>query len=127
MGDNGGGVIFVGDKGKIMCGNVSSSPQLIPYSAMKAYKQPAPTLPRIKDGMAGHEMNWVRACKGLEKASSDFDYGAALTETVLVGNLALFFPNQELFWDHEKAEVKDVLELAAIIKPPYREGWSLEG
>jgi predicted dehydrogenase len=126
MGDTSGGVIFVGEKGKLMCGNVAGSPQLIPYSVMKEYKQPAPTLPRIENDMGGHEMNWVRACKGLEKPCSDFMYAAPLSEMVLLGNLAMFFPNQELAWDSEKMEVKNLPDAMRIIKPVYRAGWSLE-
>ena len=126
MGDASGGVIFVGDKGKIMCGNVAASPQIIPYSAMKEYKQPAQTLARIDGEMGGHEMNWVRACKGLEKTCSNFDYASPLTEMVLMGNLAMFFPNQELTWDNAKMEVKDVPDANRIIKPAYRDGWTLQ-
>jgi predicted dehydrogenase len=126
MGDASGGVIFVGDKGKIMCGNVAASPQIIPYSAMKEYKQPAQSIKRIEGDMGGHEMNWVRACKGLEKTCSDFDSAAPLTEMVLMGNLAMFFPNQELVWDNDKMEVKNLPDANRIIKPAYREGWSLQ-
>ena len=70
-------------------------------------------------------MNWVRACKGLERACSDFACAAHLTELVLVGNLAMFFPNRELVWDSEKMEVKNLPELMLIVKPPFRYGWSL--
>ncbi len=64
MGDDDGGVIFVGDKGKLMCGCYGMNPRLIPESKMEAYKRPAKTLPRIKDGIDGHEKNWIEACKG---------------------------------------------------------------
>ena len=40
MGDDDGGVLFVGDKGSLMCGCYGRSPRLIPESRMQEYKQP---------------------------------------------------------------------------------------
>jgi len=125
MGDQVGGVIFVGDKGKLMCGNIAASPQLIPYSQMKAYKQPANSIPRIQNGTVGHEKNWVRACKGLEKTCSDFETAGPLTEMVVMGNLGLFYPHQELEWDEAAMQIKNLPDANRYIKPTYREGWTL--
>ena len=44
------------------------------------------TLPRITES---HQMNWVRACKGETEASSPFEYGAPLNETMVLGVAAL--------------------------------------
>ena len=65
MGDDDGGVLFLGDKGSLMCGCYGRSPRLIPESRMKEYKQPRQDdRPRIPGGADGHEKDWVRACKG---------------------------------------------------------------
>ena len=40
MGNNMGGVVFKGDKGKLMCKSHSGSPRLIPQSFMRDYKRP---------------------------------------------------------------------------------------
>ena len=37
-------VLFIGSKGVLRCGEYGGSPRLIPETAMKAYKRPAPTL-----------------------------------------------------------------------------------
>ena len=37
----------------------------------------------------GHHRDWLEACKGGKPASSNFEYGAKLTEFVLLGNVAL--------------------------------------
>ena len=55
MGDEDGGVLFIGDKGKLMCGCYGKSPRLIPESAMREFKKPEPTIPRIPGGEDGHE------------------------------------------------------------------------
>jgi predicted dehydrogenase len=125
MGDDDGGVIFVGDTGKIMCGCYGKGPRLIPETAMRRYNRPEPTIARIPNGEGGHEQDWIRACKGGEPACSNFDYSGPLTEMVLMGNLAVRFPNERLLWDGEKMEITNNVDANAYVKPHYREGWSL--
>lgn len=122
LGDSDGGVLFVGDKGKLMCGCYGKSPQLIPYAKMKEYKRPEKTIPRIRDS---HEMDWVNAIKEGRQPSSNFDCSGPLSEMVLMGNLSLFKPNEEIMWDGENMKVTNFPELNKFINPPYRDGWSL--
>lgn len=122
MGDVYGGVIFVGDKGKLMCGCYGLRPELLPMSRMREYQKPAPTLPRIK---TTHEMNWVEACKGLTEPTAPFEYSGPLTEMVLMGNLCLFKPGEKILWDGENMKCTNIPELNVYVNPPYREGWTL--
>lgn len=122
MGDGDGGVLFVGDKGKLMCGCYGKGPQLIPYSKMKDYKRPEKTLPRVE---TSHEMNWVEACKSGKQASTPFDYAGPFTEMVLMGNLSLFKPGEKILWDGDNMKVTNFPELNKYVNPAYREGWSL--
>jgi len=122
MGDDGSGSLFVGDKGKLIAGTYAGGPQLLPYSRMKEYKQPAETLPRVK---TSHEMNWVEACKSGKPASCDFSYAGPFTEMVVLGNLAVRFPNTRLLWDGQAMQVTNLPEANAFVKQPFREGWSL--
>jgi predicted dehydrogenase len=121
----GSGVIFVGDKGKLMCGTYGDSPRLIPETRMREYKRPPKTLPRIEGDVGGHEKNWVRACKGGEPACSDFDYGGFLTEAVLMGNLAIRHPGVRLNWDGENMRVTNLPEANEYVQRQYRQGWTL--
>src|SRR4029077_9355257 len=52
------GLLFVGDRGKMLCSFNGGHPKLIPQSRMDAYKQPPPTLPRSP----GNEREWLDAC-----------------------------------------------------------------
>jgi hypothetical protein len=52
--------------------------RLIPEAKMKAYKRPAPTLPRVPRG--GHEQDWARAIREGGSRCSDFSVGGPLTE-----------------------------------------------
>jgi predicted dehydrogenase len=124
MGNGASGVIFIGDKGKLMCGEYGDSPRLIPESRMREYKQPPAKLPRIPNGSEGHEADWLRACKGGEPASSNFEYAGPMTETVLLGNIALRM-GRKLYWDGATMKVTNEPEANRFIQTPYREGWTL--
>lgn len=123
MGDDDGGVLLIGDKGLLMCGCYGSGPRLVPESRMKEYRQPTKTLERVPGGR--HEQDWVRACKGGNPASSSFDYSGPFAETVLMGNLAIRYPNRELLWDGGKMEVTNDKEANAYVRRQYRQGWTL--
>ena len=122
MGDSDGGVLFIGDKGKLMCGCYGRRPELIPYSRMREFQRPEPTLERIK---TSHEMNWVNACKAGTEASTPFDYAGPFTEMVLMGNLCLFRPGEKIVWDGDNMQCTNIPELNQYVNPPYREGWTL--
>jgi hypothetical protein len=123
MGDSSGGVLFIGDSGKLMCGCYAKGPQLIPYSKMKEYKRPERTLPRVT---TSHELDWVQACKEGRQPSANFDYSGPFTEMVLMGNLALFYPGQKLLWDGEAMRVTNLEEANQYVRQTYRDGWKLE-
>lgn len=125
MGDEDGGLLFVGDKGKLMTGCYGSSPRLIPETKMKEFTPPQPTLERVEGGEKGHERNWIRACKGGPAASSNFDHSGPLSEMVLMGNLAVRFPDQRLLWDGIKMEVTNNKDANEYVRRNYREGWTL--
>ena len=58
-------------------------------------------------------------------ASSNFDYSGPLSETVLMGNLAVRFPNRLLLWDGREDESDQRREADAYVRREYRKGWSL--
>jgi predicted dehydrogenase len=74
----------------------------------------------------GHFDEWVAAIKGGEPAMSNFpNYACGLTETVLLGNLAVWATGKKIEWDAKKLEATNAPEVAHIIKPEFREGYSL--
>ncbi len=89
----------------------------------------------------GHFEEWVRAIKGGEPAMSNFpDYAGPLAEIVLLGNLALWAADkinttlagekaaqgEKIEWDAEKLQAKNVPGLEPLIKPAYRQGYTLD-
>jgi len=120
------GTIFVGDKGKLMCGTYSENARIFPESKMRAYTRPPKRLRRVKDGPGGHEKDWINACKGGPAASSNFDYSGPFTETVVMGNLAVLNPDKVLEWDGENMRMTNDETANSYVRPKYRDGWSLE-
>jgi hypothetical protein len=88
---------------------------------MKAYKQPAPTNPRVGD----HHQDSLNAVREGREAGSPFEYGGRLTEIALLGAIAIRFPGQELLWNTDEAKFTNLSEANAWLNPPYRQGWSL--
>jgi len=121
----GSGTLFVGDKGKLVSGQYSESPRLIPESRMQEYKRPPATIPRVPGGMDGHEQNWIDAIKGKTKVTSPFDYAGPFTETVLLGNLAIRYPATRLLWDGPNLTVTNHADANSYVQHQYRAGWSL--
>jgi predicted dehydrogenase len=119
------GTIFVGSKGKMWCETYSESPRLIPESFMQSFQRPERTLPRVPEGRQGHERNWLDAIRQKGKAVADFDYAGPFTETVLLGNVALRFPNERLLWDSAAMKVTNKPEADQFVQHNYRQGWAL--
>ena len=92
---------------------------------------PAPNPNAVKLPEFGHQISWTEACKAgfnskeHKALSSSFDYSGPLTETVLMGNLAIRFPDRKLLWDGEKMQVTNDKAANAFVHRQYREGYTL--
>ncbi len=124
--DPGGGVIFVGEKGKLMHATYGGKPVLLPLSLGEQVGDPPQMLERAPGNHheGGHEMNWIRAIKGEGKAVSPIEYGAALTETMLLGLVALW-AGEKIYWDAAGMQAINRPDAGQWIAPPYRSGWTL--
>lgn len=116
-----GGTLFIGDKGKIL------DNAILPLELRNSYKAPDPYIP----SSPGHEEEWILACKGGAAAGSDFEWAGPLTETVLLGNIAIrkelreILADKLLKFDPEKFCFPNVPEADKFLHTQYREGWSL--
>ena len=117
------GILFVGDKGKILCGGHADVPSLIPYAMQKAYDRPAKTLPRIKGGI---HQNFIDACKANdpEMACANFSYSGPFVESLLVGNLAVRL-KRRIEWDAKAMRSPNAPEADNLITKFYRTGWEI--
>jgi predicted dehydrogenase len=122
-GGDGGGGIFVGEKGYLTYETYGDNPKVYPESLAAAAEAVPKKLPRIE---VPHEMNWAQACKGIGSASAPFEYSARLTETMLLGVVALKAgQGKQLLYDGAAMKVKNVPEANAYLTREYRGGWEL--
>lgn len=114
------GLLFVGDKGKILCGFMGDNPQLIPKSKMSAFTPPPPTLPRPIDELD----QWIRACQGGAPSDASFENVYPFAQAIQIGNIALRF-DKRLTWDAEKMTFPATPEANALLTRKTRDGWAL--
>jgi hypothetical protein len=114
------GILFEGDNGKMLCDGAGGRPRLLPYERTRDYQKPDATIPRSN----GHHRDWLDACKGGEPASSNFEYGAGLTEVALLG-IASLRAGKKLCWDAANMKAVGAPEADAILNGQYRSGWEI--
>ena len=71
-----------------------------------------------------HEMNWINAIKGKDQLSSGFEYGAHLTEIMLLG-IASLRAKSRLHYDAAAMRVTNNEAANQFLTREYREGYSL--
>ena len=112
------GIMFVGDKGTLLADY--SHWVLLPEADFKDFKAPEPWIaPSL-----GHHQEWLHACKTGAPTLCNFDYSGALVEHNLLGTVA-FRAGKKLQWDAENLKATNCPEADRLIRPPYREGWTL--
>jgi predicted dehydrogenase len=117
------GILFVGDKGKMLVGGWGGeSPRLIPESRHKEFQPPRKTLPRS----IGHHAEWIQACKRGTPTASHFDFAGPLTEAVLLGSIAIRMQGEELRWDSTNLRITNLPDAEAYLHYAYRHGWSID-
>jgi len=125
MGDEelnkGGGVLFIGTKGKLLHDTYGFNPRLLPKSLHDSVGKPKETYARIT---TSHEMNWIDAIRGTQKTTSPFEYSAKLTEIMLLGVAALN-AGKKIHYDGAAMKVTNVPDSDALLKRKYRAGWEL--
>ena len=137
-----GGILFEGSKGKLLAGLHGRNATLLPTAKMKGANLPEPTRPLVEGGSTGHQQQWVKACKeGYgTTTSSPFSDSGPLTETVLMGNLAVLSYNyrqstgksfqrftypgrKKLLWDGENMKITNFDVADHFVRREYRGEW----
>lgn len=124
------GLLVVGDKGSFYSQNdYGSAHVLLPEEKFVGHEAPEPTIPRYENarmGDAGHLNEWVDGIRGKLTPMSNFDYAGKLTETVLLGVVALR-TGSKIDWDAENLKARGCPDADRYIKREYRKGYELRG
>jgi len=114
----GAGVMFIGSDG-MMFANYGSY-KLFPQEKFKGFKPPKQTIAKS----IGHHAEWIKACKDGSPTTCNFDYSGALTESVLLGNVA-FRTGKALQWNAKTLKAANCPEADQYISKEYRSGWEV--
>ena len=115
------GSLLIGSKGKLYSPNdYGEKWMLLPKGDFEGFTPPEPKLPRSP----GHHAEWIRACKGGEPTMSNFSYAGPLTETILLGNIAMY-SGKKIKWDGKRCKVVNDEEANSLVRRIYREGWEI--
>jgi predicted dehydrogenase len=116
---SGSGCLLIGDKGKFFTPDDYGARYLMHGN----YSEPEVEITESP----GHFAEFARAIRtnNAEPAMSNFpDYAGPLTETILLGNLAVW-AGKKIEWDAKNLKATNAPEVEPIIKSTYREGYTL--
>lgn len=135
------GVLYVGEKGKLLSGYYGGNPLargrgaaaapparglpgglLLPENKFKDFQQPPKTLARCAPG--DHYTEWTRGAKTGKPTCLPLEFAAGLTELALLGTLALR-TGMVLEWDTKAMRVTNYKDANQFVEPTYRAGWTL--
>ncbi len=117
----GEGMMFVGDKGKILASFHGASPMLIPEKRMIEFTGAAkpPEEETNRD-----ERAWIEAFKNNTESPGTFLKAQPVTETILLGAVALR-AGKKIKYDLEHMKITNLEEANKYLYREYREGWEL--
>ena len=122
-----GGSIIVGEKGSMYSDDdYGRRYTLLPAEEFVEFKLPAPSLPRARGPQEGDRVynEFIDACKGGPRCLGNFDYAGPLTETVLLGNVALR-TGEKIHWDSAGMRATNCDKAEQYIKKDYSYGFGI--
>lgn len=111
------GVLVEGERGSMFIPALGGDPRLLGAAA----KQVLPPTPEPCDS---HQQQWLTACQQGTDTQAGFAYGARLSESCLLGNVAIRSGNV-IQWDGDKGVVVNHPELNRWLHRPVRAGWEV--
>ncbi|MEX1239910.1 MAG: Gfo/Idh/MocA family oxidoreductase [Cyclobacteriaceae bacterium] len=115
------GMMFVGDKGKILGGFRNEDPVLLPESRMKSYldgKALEKEQPERGDDF------WIDAFRDKKQSPGSFLLANAVSETINLGAIALR-TRKKVLYDASKMEITNLADANKYLRREYRKGWEL--
>ncbi len=139
------GVLIVGEKGVITTNINDSSPMMPKLFLNDGTTEFGPETGSTDEPEYGHQRKWVDACKAgfgskeHKGLTSSFDYAGPMTETVLMGNLAIrsymlrkqngdrteYYGRKKLLWDGDNMRITNLEEANQFVGRTYRKGWEV--
>jgi predicted dehydrogenase len=130
------GMLFVGDKGKILGGFRSENPQIVPEAKMKAYRaannipEPTPPDPSARQGQGNRGQSprdaaWIAAFRGGPASYGDFTLAGPISDAVNLAAISLRLGGRRLTWDAAAASITNLPDANKYLTREYRKGWEI--
>jgi len=133
IGEDGEGVIYYGDHGKLLTAYMGQNPRLLlpngkiemPYPKMASTHEPfssaSPNLGGSASGAdAAHYLEWIDACHGGPPARANYAFEAPIVETLLLGCIAVR-THEALVWNAKEFSLgQNSARATMLLKPEYR-------
>ncbi len=108
------GMMFVGDKGKILAEFRGEKPRLL--GGEKKIEMPPAQYTNV---------DWVKAFKSGEPTSGNFLLAGPISETVNLGAISLRLGGKRLLWDSANMKITNLPEAEKYLTREYRKGWEI--
>jgi hypothetical protein len=116
----GSGTLLVGTNGIVHTNAHNSVCALLPQTDFPDAGGP----PRSRPSVAGHQQEWIAACKGGPKPLSSIDHSGPAMELLLLGNVASLV-GQAVEFDPVDGQIVNHQQANRALRPEPREGWQL--
>jgi len=113
------GMMFVGDKGKILAGFRGESPRLIPKNRMEGISNE-----QSREERYDANAIWIKAFKEKTQSPGSFLYAGPVTETILLGAVALR-ARKRVEYDTVNMKITNIPDANKYLTREYRKGWEL--
>ncbi len=149
--DGSNGVLMMGEKGILSCATYGHNPKIY-YKGKPIVTMPKPDPNAVTLPENGHQASWTEACKAgfnskeHKGLTSSFDFAGPLTESILMGNLAIrsydlrketkpatnggrpsfdYEGRKKLIWDGINMKITNFEAANQYVRREYRNGWKL--
>lgn len=115
------GMMFVGDKGKILASFHGGSPVLLPEKRMLEYTGSSES---PEEKVTRNERAWIDSFRNNTESPGTFLKAKAVTETILLGGVALR-AGKRVDYDSKKIEITNLPDANQYLTREYRKGWEM--
>jgi hypothetical protein len=112
------GAMLIGEHARLFIPELGRQPFLLSNQQGERITAPPSSLPPAPD----HYGQWLAACKTGSETGSNFQYASRLTETCLLGNVAIR-AGQSIQWNAEQMKITNVDAANQFLTREYRRGW----
>jgi predicted dehydrogenase len=111
--------LFIGENGALLLPH-TSGPQLLPREKFASLARP-----EVKG--ENHYHGFLNSILDNTPCESSFDISGAMSETVILGTVAIRTPGVKLEWDAQALKITNSSDADSLLRRSYRDGWKING